>query len=125
MEPQKRTHLVNQLMEEATLMQSVLAKAMEGQRTEARQLHLHSTQHAHAAYSCSMSMPLGRRSGRRCRGFKRNSSRLPTRNGSVWSGKAVCGYERVVETPPVGKGYMGKDLWHSTSRTHIRPSLAG
>ena len=51
MEPQKRTHLVNQLMEEATLMQAVLVKAMEGQRTEARQPHLHSTPHAHEAYS--------------------------------------------------------------------------
>ena len=51
MEPHKRTHLVNQLMEEATLMQGVLAKAMEGQQTEAHQQHLHGIHHAHGAYS--------------------------------------------------------------------------
>jgi len=51
MEPQKRTHLVNCLMEEATLMQGVLEKAMEGQRTEARQQTLHGTHHPHGEYS--------------------------------------------------------------------------
>jgi hypothetical protein len=37
MEPQKRTHLVNELMEEAMLMKTVLKKAMEGQQVEAQQ----------------------------------------------------------------------------------------
>ena len=35
MEPRKRTHLVNELMEEAGLMLKVLTKAMEGQEEEA------------------------------------------------------------------------------------------
>jgi hypothetical protein len=51
MEPQQRTHLVNQLMDEARLMQGVLEKAMEGQRTEARRPNLHGTHNAHEAYS--------------------------------------------------------------------------
>jgi hypothetical protein len=51
MEQHKRTHLVNLLMEEATLMQGVLEKAMEGQRTEERQQTLHGVHHAHGEYS--------------------------------------------------------------------------
>jgi len=34
MEPRKRTHLVNELMEEANRMMGVLEKAMEGERRE-------------------------------------------------------------------------------------------
>ena len=37
MEPHKRTHLVNELMQEATLMRTVLAKAIEATQTEAQQ----------------------------------------------------------------------------------------
>ena len=35
MEPRKRTHLVNELMEEARRMMSVLTKSMEGKEEEA------------------------------------------------------------------------------------------
>jgi hypothetical protein len=34
MEPRKRTHLVNELMQEAHLMMGVLEKAMQGERLE-------------------------------------------------------------------------------------------
>ena len=34
MEPRNRTHLVNELMQEAHLMMGVLEKAMEGERSE-------------------------------------------------------------------------------------------
>ena len=37
MEAQKRTHLVNELMEEALLMKGVLEKALEGKQVEAQQ----------------------------------------------------------------------------------------
>src|SRR5262245_48065966 len=46
MEPHKRTHLVNELMEEARLMQSAVEKAMEGQQFEAQHPALHGPQHA-------------------------------------------------------------------------------
>jgi hypothetical protein len=50
MEPQKRTHLVNRLMEEANLMMQVLEKAMEGERIEEMHPALHGTHHAQAPY---------------------------------------------------------------------------
>lgn len=51
MEPRKRTHLVNELMEEANLMMGVLEKAMEGERSEEIHSALHGTHHAHGQYS--------------------------------------------------------------------------
>ena len=45
MEPRKRTHLVNELLQEANLMMAALEKAMEGARSEARHPTLHGTQH--------------------------------------------------------------------------------
>ena len=45
MEPQKRTHLVNELMQEANLMMGVLEKAMQGERFEETHPALHGTQH--------------------------------------------------------------------------------
>jgi hypothetical protein len=50
MEPHQRTHLVNQLMDEARLMQGVLAKAMEGQQTDASHPTLHGAPHAQGEY---------------------------------------------------------------------------
>ena len=41
MEPRQRTHLVNELMEEANLMMGVLEKAMEGERREESHPALH------------------------------------------------------------------------------------
>ena len=45
MEPRKRTHLVNELMQEAHLMMGVLEKAMEGERIEESHPALHGTHH--------------------------------------------------------------------------------
>ena len=45
MEPRKRTHLVNELMQEANLMMAVLEKAMEGERIEESHPALHGTHH--------------------------------------------------------------------------------
>lgn len=51
MEPRKRTHLVNSLMEEAHLMMGVLEKAMEGQRMEESHPTLHGTHRLQGEYS--------------------------------------------------------------------------
>jgi hypothetical protein len=51
MEPRKRTHVVNELMEEAHLMMGVLEKAMEGERIEERHPTLHGTHHPQGQYS--------------------------------------------------------------------------
>src|SRR5262245_8314780 len=56
MEPRKRTHLVNELMEEAGLMMKVLTKAMEGKEEEAHlkeeRLHMpDDAQHAQPTYT--------------------------------------------------------------------------
>jgi hypothetical protein len=51
MEPRKRTHLVNELMEEAHLMMGVLEKSMEGQRIEESSPAKHGTHHAQGQYS--------------------------------------------------------------------------
>ena len=51
MEPHKRTHLVNSLMEEANLMMGVLEKAMQGERIEESQPAMHRTHHPHGQYS--------------------------------------------------------------------------
>jgi len=51
MEPRQRTHLVNELMEEANLMMGVLEKAMEGERREESHPGLHGTHHPHGQYS--------------------------------------------------------------------------
>lgn len=51
MEPRKRTHLVNSLMEEAHLMMGVLEKALEGQRMEASHPTLHGAHHPQGASS--------------------------------------------------------------------------
>jgi len=51
MEPRKRTHLVNSLMEEAHLMMGVLEKALEGQRMEESHPALHGTHHPRGTYS--------------------------------------------------------------------------
>ena len=45
MEPRKRTHLVNELMQEANLMRAALEKAMQGERFEATHPALHGTHH--------------------------------------------------------------------------------
>jgi len=50
MEPRKRTHLVNSLMEEAHRMLGVLEKAKEGQRMEESHPNLHGTHHPQGAY---------------------------------------------------------------------------
>jgi hypothetical protein len=39
MEPRKRTHLVNELMQEAYLMMEALEKSMEGERMEESHPH--------------------------------------------------------------------------------------
>jgi hypothetical protein len=44
-EPQKRTHLVNELMQEAHLMMGVLEKAMQGERIEESHPTLHGAHH--------------------------------------------------------------------------------
>ena len=51
MEPRKRTYLVNELMQEANLMMTVLEKAMQGERIEESFLAQHGTQHPHGQYS--------------------------------------------------------------------------
>jgi hypothetical protein len=51
MEPRKRTHLVNELMQEAHLMMGVLEKAMEGERIEESHPIGHGTQHPQGQYS--------------------------------------------------------------------------
>ena len=51
MEPRKRTHLVNELMEEANLMMGVLEKAMEGERIEEIHPAMHGTHHPQGHYS--------------------------------------------------------------------------
>jgi len=51
MEPQKRIHLVNELMQGAHLMMAVLEKAMQGERIEERHPALHGTSHPHGQYS--------------------------------------------------------------------------
>ena len=51
MEPQKRTHLVNELMQEANLMMAVLEKATEGERIEESFPAKHETPHPHGQYS--------------------------------------------------------------------------
>ena len=45
MEPRKRTHLVNELMQEAYLMMGALEKSMEGERIEESHPTLHGTTH--------------------------------------------------------------------------------
>jgi hypothetical protein len=45
MEPRERTHLVNELMEEANLMMTVLEKAMEGERIEEMHPAKHGSHH--------------------------------------------------------------------------------
>src|SRR5262249_51526793 len=50
-EPRKRTHLVNELMQEAHLMMAALEKAMEGERIEESQPPKHGTHHPHGQYS--------------------------------------------------------------------------
>ena len=51
MEPRKRTHLVNELMQEAHRMMGVLEKAMEGQRVDERHPTLHGAHHPQGPYS--------------------------------------------------------------------------
>ena len=51
MEPRQRTHLVNELMEEANLMMGVLEKAMEGERIEESHPARPGTQHPQGPYS--------------------------------------------------------------------------
>ena len=51
MEPRKRTHLVNELMQEAHLMMGALEKAMEGERIEESHPVRHGTQSPHGQYS--------------------------------------------------------------------------
>ena len=51
MEPRKRTHLVNELMQEAHLMMGALEKAMEGERIEESHPPLHGSHHAQGQYS--------------------------------------------------------------------------
>ena len=45
MEPRKRTHLVNELMQETRHMMGALEKAMEGQRVDASHPTLHGVHH--------------------------------------------------------------------------------
>ena len=45
MEPRKRTHVVNELMQEAHLMMGVLEKAMQGERLEESHPTLHGAHH--------------------------------------------------------------------------------
>ncbi len=51
MEPRKRTHLVNELMQEANLMMGALEKAMEGERIEESHPSRPGTQHPQGQYS--------------------------------------------------------------------------
>jgi len=51
MEPRKRTHLVNEPMQEAHLMMGVLEKAMQGERLEERHPTRHGAHHQQGQYS--------------------------------------------------------------------------
>jgi len=51
METQQRTHLVNQLMEEAQRMMGVLEKAVEGQESDDTHPTLHGSHHSPRPYS--------------------------------------------------------------------------
>ena len=51
MEPRQRTHLINELMDEANLMMGMLEKAMEGERSEESHPTLHGTHQSHGPYS--------------------------------------------------------------------------
>jgi len=51
MEPRKRTHLVNELMQEANLMMGALEKAMEGERIGESHPARPGTQHPQGPYS--------------------------------------------------------------------------
>ena len=51
MEPHKRTHLVNELMQEANLMMAALEKAMEGERVETSFPAKHEARHSQGLYS--------------------------------------------------------------------------
>jgi len=51
MEPRKRTHLVNELMQEANLMMGALEKAMGGERIEESYPARPGTQHPQGQYS--------------------------------------------------------------------------
>jgi hypothetical protein len=51
MEPRKRTHVVNELMQEAHLMMAVLEKAMEGERNETSFPAKHMLLHPQGQYS--------------------------------------------------------------------------
>ena len=51
MEPRKRTHLANELMQEANHMMAALEKAMEGERIEHSHPSLPGTQHPQRHYS--------------------------------------------------------------------------
>jgi hypothetical protein len=51
MEPRKRTHMVNELMQEAHRMMAVLEKAMEGERSEASFPAKHGSHHPQEQYS--------------------------------------------------------------------------
>src|SRR5215831_15935898 len=50
-EPRKRTHLVNELMQEAHLMMAALEKAMEGERIEESHPPKHGAHHPQGQYS--------------------------------------------------------------------------
>ena len=51
MEPRKRTHLVNELMQEANLMMAALEKAIKGERTEEMHPAIHGAHHHRGQYS--------------------------------------------------------------------------
>ena len=51
MEPRTRTHLVNELMQDANLMMTVLEKAMQGERIEETHPTLHGMHLAKGQYS--------------------------------------------------------------------------
>ena len=51
MEPRKRTHLVNELMDEAQLMMAALEKAMEGEQIEETFPAKHGMPHPQGQYS--------------------------------------------------------------------------
>ena len=51
MEPRQRTHLVNELMQEAHLMMGVLEKAMQGERIEESHPTLHGARHPQGQHS--------------------------------------------------------------------------
>ena len=51
MEPRKRTHMVNELMQEANLMMTALEKAMQGERFGETHPALHGIHHHEGQYS--------------------------------------------------------------------------